>query len=100
MLPRTSAVLAVLVSSGLVIASEPVTSKNLVAPKPNDRDEPIAKQLSIDSAVRFLDSASLEWQKTRKCFTCHTNYAYLYARPAFALMALAECGEIKTAAQK
>jgi squalene-hopene/tetraprenyl-beta-curcumene cyclase len=31
--------------------------------------------------VRFLDAAALTWQKERKCFTCHTNYAQLYARP-------------------
>ena len=36
-----------------------------------------------------MDSASLNWQKQRKCFTCHTNYSYLYARPGLATNASA-----------
>jgi squalene-hopene/tetraprenyl-beta-curcumene cyclase len=36
----------------------------------------------LERAVHFLDSAAVDWQKQRKCFTCHTNYAFLYARPA------------------
>jgi squalene-hopene/tetraprenyl-beta-curcumene cyclase len=35
----------------------------------------------LDNASRFLDQASLDWTKSRKCFTCHTNYSYLIARP-------------------
>lgn len=63
-------------------AAEPVTLDTAVDPGPNERDEPLAAALSLDSARRFLDSASLNWQKEQQCFTCHTNYAYLYARPA------------------
>jgi squalene-hopene/tetraprenyl-beta-curcumene cyclase len=63
-------------------ALEPVTSRNLVAPAPNSKEEPLAKEFSIEAAARFLDSASLEWQRTRQCITCHTNQAYLFARPA------------------
>ena len=40
-------------------------------------------------AVRFLDSAALTWQKEQKCFTCHTNLAYLYARAAASSEAVA-----------
>lgn len=50
------------------------------APAPNRANEPIAP-FSAQKAAQFLDSASLHWQKTNQCFTCHTNYAYLIARP-------------------
>lgn len=53
----------------------------VVDPGPNRPDEPTAREFSARRAVEFLDAASLTWQKNRKCFTCHTNYAYLYARP-------------------
>jgi squalene-hopene/tetraprenyl-beta-curcumene cyclase len=63
-------------------SAEPVTPENLVAPELNERDEPLAEQFSLEKAAHFLDSASLEWQKSRDCMTCHTNYAFLMARPA------------------
>lgn len=53
----------------------------VVDPGPNKSDELIRSEYSVAKAVEFLDSASLHWQKQRKCFTCHTNFAYLYARP-------------------
>jgi squalene-hopene/tetraprenyl-beta-curcumene cyclase len=46
---------------------------------PNRADEPVAKEFSLDRARGFLDAASREWQKGRKCLTCHTNAAYLSA---------------------
>lgn len=49
---------------------------------PNRPDEPLAREFSLGKAVRFLDAASLAWQRERKCFACHTDYAYLLARPA------------------
>jgi squalene-hopene/tetraprenyl-beta-curcumene cyclase len=55
--------------------------ENVVPPERNTADEPLAKTFSMERALHFLDSASLNWQKSRKCFTCHTNYAYLMARP-------------------
>ena len=33
-------------------------------------------------AAEFLDAVALDWTRKRKCGTCHTNYAYLLARPA------------------
>ena len=63
------------------VQDEPVTLETVVDPGPNDATEPLAQDFSADRAVHFLDSASLNWQKERQCFTCHTNYAYLYARP-------------------
>jgi squalene-hopene/tetraprenyl-beta-curcumene cyclase len=50
-------------------------------PGPNETDEPFAEQFSLDRAVSFLDSAALRWQAERKCMACHTDYAFLYARP-------------------
>jgi squalene-hopene/tetraprenyl-beta-curcumene cyclase len=70
-------------------AAEPVTLDNVVDPGPNSPDEPLAKDFSLERAVHFLDSAALTWQKDQKCFTCHTNYAYLYARPAVSFDATA-----------
>lgn len=49
---------------------------------PNRADEPVSKEFSLQRAVDFLDSVALNWQEQRNCMTCHTNYAYLYARPA------------------
>ena len=65
-------------------AAEPVTLENLVAPEPNMADEPLAEKFSLEQASRFLDSASLDWQRSWQCFTCHTNIAYLIARPTIA----------------
>jgi squalene-hopene/tetraprenyl-beta-curcumene cyclase len=62
-------------------AAEPVTLENVVDPGPNRLDEPLAAEFSLDRAVQFLDSVALNWQNEHGCFTCHTNYAYLYARP-------------------
>ncbi len=64
------------------IGNDAVTLENVTAPNPNKSDEPIAKEASLEKAAHFLDSAALTWQQDRKCFTCHTNFAYLYARPA------------------
>src|SRR5262245_48123381 len=66
-------------------ADEPV-------PKPstfeeNKKDEPLARKFSMDHAVRFLDGASLDWLQKKNCFSCHTNYAYLYARPTISAKA-------------
>jgi squalene-hopene/tetraprenyl-beta-curcumene cyclase len=62
-------------------AAEPVTLENFVEPEANAADEPLATKFSMEQAAHFLDSASLNWQQTWKCFTCHTNVSYLMARP-------------------
>ncbi|MFO0918607.1 MAG: prenyltransferase/squalene oxidase repeat-containing protein [Planctomycetaceae bacterium] len=62
-------------------ADEPVTIDNYEAPTANSKDEPLAAEFSLEQAGRFLDSASLEWLSARECFACHTNFAYLTARP-------------------
>lgn len=78
------ALLALGWACGGACAAEPVTLENLVPPGPNAADEPLAEKFTLDGAARFLDSAALAWQQQRKCFTCHTNYAYLAARPRVA----------------
>ena len=35
----------------------------------------------MENTTRFLDTAALHWTKHRQCFACHTNFAYLIARP-------------------
>ncbi len=62
-------------------ADEPVTPANFKAPADSRKDEPLAKAFSLGKAVDFLDAASLAWQAKQNCFSCHTNFAYLYARP-------------------
>ncbi|MFZ9794308.1 MAG: hypothetical protein ACO3F3_18435 [Gemmataceae bacterium] len=67
--------LAFVFSSSVGFTAEPTD------PGPNKPDEAKAKAFSMTKAVEFLDNASLNWQKEKQCFACHTNYAYLYARP-------------------
>src|SRR6476646_1803998 len=50
-------------------------------PAPNSPDEPVAKKLSLTRGAEFLDAASVTWTNNRKCATCHTNVAFLIARP-------------------
>ena len=65
-------------------ANEGIMLENVVSPGANLADEPFAEKFSMQQAVRFLDSASVTWQKQHECFACHTNYAFLMARPAVA----------------
>ena len=58
---------------------------------PNEPQEPIAKEFSLERGRKFMDDVSLQWQRERKCVTCHTNFAYLTMgtgygadRPAYA----------------
>ena len=44
-------------------------------------DEPLRDKFSLDAAVTFLDNAALTWQRDRKCFACHADYAFLETRP-------------------
>ncbi len=75
-----SLTIALLVAPCSLFAEE-LTLENVTAPAANSADEPLAETFSVDNATRFLDQASLNWTKSRKCFTCHTNFSYLLARP-------------------
>src|SRR5688572_30673463 len=73
--------LLLVVRDSTVRADEPLTLKNYKAPADNKKDEPLAKGFSLAKATEFLDNASLQWLDKSGCFSCHTNFAYLYARP-------------------
>jgi squalene-hopene/tetraprenyl-beta-curcumene cyclase len=59
-------------------------AEEVPAPPPISPEEPLAAEFSPAAAARSLDVSALHWQATRKCGTCHTNFAYLMARPALA----------------
>lgn len=62
-------------------AEEPLTLEKVTPPEANRPDEPLRDEFSMDAAVRFLDAAALGWQQERKCFACHSDYAFLFTRP-------------------
>jgi squalene-hopene/tetraprenyl-beta-curcumene cyclase len=64
------------------LAQEPPALESVKPPGPNRPDEPFNREFSLEEAVRFLDYAALSWQKEHKCFACHSDYAFLLARPA------------------
>ncbi len=49
---------------------------------PTSPDEPRSRTLSLERAAGYLDEVALDWTRSRKCGTCHTNYAYMLARPS------------------
>jgi squalene-hopene/tetraprenyl-beta-curcumene cyclase len=66
----------------LLRADDAVTAENAVDPGPNRADEPLREKFSLPAAVRFLDAVALTWHKQHNCFACHSDYAFLVARPA------------------
>ena len=74
----------------LLMGGRPVVAEEASAPQeaaslgPNTPDEPLRGHYSSEAAGRFLDAVALSWQRENKCFACHTDYAYLLARPAIA----------------
>ncbi|MBI1830589.1 MAG: squalene--hopene cyclase [Planctomycetes bacterium] len=74
-------------------------AKTYTPPADNKKDEPIAKQFSFEKAVSFLDHAALQWTDKRECFSCHTNFAYLYARPTVSSKVQAH-GEVRNALEQ
>lgn len=67
-----------------IVPAAPAGSQESAVPDfgPNTADEPVARKVSFRNAAGFLDSVAVEWTRKRKCGTCHTNFAYLWARPA------------------
>lgn len=57
-------------------------------------DEPLAVAFSPEAAAKYLDRSALNWQKTKKCATCHTNLFYMAARPALG-STFADSGEVR-----
>lgn len=80
MVPLIAVLMATLMATTSA-AEEPLTLENVTPPGANRPDEPIRDEFSVDAAVRFLDAAALSWQKERKCFACHSDYAFFSARP-------------------
>ncbi|NNE92332.1 MAG: squalene--hopene cyclase [Verrucomicrobiales bacterium] len=77
-----------------VFGQEIVTLDNVPDAKPIKGDEPVRAEFSAEMAARYLDTASLAWQHSRDCATCHTNMSYLMARPALK-SALPDSGEVR-----
>lgn len=71
-----------------------VTLANVEDPGPITSDEPIADAFSALDAARYLDTASLHWQKSRNCAACHINMGYMFARPALSSV-LPDSGEVR-----
>ena len=71
-----------------------ITLENVPPAKRIVADEPVRERFSAEQAARYLDNASLAWQKRRNCATCHTNMAYLIARPALRAE-LEDSGEVR-----
>jgi squalene-hopene/tetraprenyl-beta-curcumene cyclase len=67
----------------------------LEPPAPTSPDEPVAKALSMPKAATYLDAVALDWTRKRECGTCHTNYAYMIARPALREVESPAVGEIR-----
>ena len=79
----------------LVLAQQPITLSDVEEGLPEIRaDEPRVSQFSAEQAARYLDRSALNWQKTKKCATCHSNLFYMAARPALALV-LPDSGEVR-----
>ncbi len=77
------AVMSILVGARQVAAQQPLTLADVEAGLPEiTADEPLATEFSALQAARYLDRSALNWQKTKKCATCHTNLFYMIARPA------------------
>ncbi len=58
-------------------------------------DEPVATEFSAVQAAQYLDRSALNWVKTKKCATCHTNLFYMVARPALHSV-LPDSGEVRS----
>ncbi len=74
--------LALFLTAPFAAAEKPIELATVKDPGKISGDEPLAKSFSPVSAARYMETAALHWQKSRKCATCHTNMGYLFARPA------------------
>ncbi len=67
----------------VVAAQQPLTLKDVAKGLPEiSADEPMATEFLPMKAAEYLDRSALNWVKTKKCATCHTNMFYMIARPA------------------
>ncbi len=78
-----------------VAAQQPITLNDVEAGLPViTPDEPFAVEFSAKRAAQYLDRSALNWQKTKKCATCHTNLFYMVARPALSTIQ-PDSGEVR-----
>jgi len=84
----------VLMIPGFGLADELVTLANVVDPSQITADEPLVGVFSAENAARYLDTASLHWQKSHNCAACHVNMGYMFARPALSSV-LKDSGEVR-----
>jgi squalene-hopene/tetraprenyl-beta-curcumene cyclase len=85
-----------------VLAVAPLRADEVALPESvgdNRPDEPKIKTFSLAKGVEFLDRAAVDWTRKRKCFSCHTNLAFLYARPMTSAKSPAH-DEVRTALEK
>jgi squalene-hopene/tetraprenyl-beta-curcumene cyclase len=75
----------------------PLTTRGDDPAKPgsNSDKEPFAEKFSLARGARFLDTVSVNWTRTRKCGTCHTNYAHMMAGPMVEKTPSAELVEVR-----
>jgi squalene-hopene/tetraprenyl-beta-curcumene cyclase len=75
---------------------QPITLKDVPVGLPViSADEPMAAGFSAEKAAQYLDRSALNWVKTKKCATCHTNLFYMVARPALRTI-LPDSGEVRS----
>src|SRR3954449_5061012 len=68
-----------------VAAQQPITLNDVPEGLPViASEEPYAGRFSPEKAAEYLDRSALNWQKTKKCATCHSTLFYMAARPALA----------------
>lgn len=63
-------------------------------------DEPLNQSVSLPKAKQLLDAVALAWARQNKCGTCHTNLAYLAARPFLGSMKEEPAQEIRESLYK
>ena len=79
----------------VVAAQQSITLNDVEEGLPDiTADEPLAVEFSAKKAAEYLDRSALNWQKTKKCATCHTNLFYMVARPALRTI-LPDSGEVR-----
>lgn len=83
-------------SPAFVAAQQPITLNDVKEGLPDiTADEPYAAEFSAEKAAQYLDRSALNWQKTKKCATCHTNLFYMASRPALKTI-LRDSGEVRS----
>jgi squalene-hopene/tetraprenyl-beta-curcumene cyclase len=93
---RGAVLLLAAAAPAFVAAQQPITLNDVQEGLPEiTADEPKASHFSAKQAARYLDRSALNWQKTKKCATCHTNLFYMAARPALTTV-LADSGEVRS----